>query len=262
MLGIPLRQSVSSRGALATSLVGRLFPPVSQPHSSQSPLNVNKKDLVLNGAVSVMAMCALVITGLVVRREFFPGPAAAAQASPSKVQNPERYAATGNRIGPATAPLTIVEFSDFQCPYCRMYAETLQRVRQLHGENVSIVFRHYPIASIHPHATDAALASECAAAQQKFEAYHDVLFQNQDSIGSKRWSEFAIEAGVPDTARFAGCMRDRTYAQRIEADLRSAAELGVDATPTSIINGMKISGVVEEAVLLSMIEEALARKRR
>lgn len=223
---------------------------------------MSKKDLVLNVAVTVMAVCALVITGLVVRREFFPGPAAAARASPSKVQNPQRYAASGNRIGPATAPVTIVEFSDFQCPYCRTHTRTLERVRQLHGENVSIVFRHYPIASIHPHATDAALASECAAAQQKFEAYHDLLFQKQDSIGITGWLDFAIEAGMPDTARFAACMRDRTYSQRIEEDLRAAAELGVDATPTSIIDGMKLSGVVEEVVLRSMIEEALARKRR
>lgn len=220
-----------------------------------------KKDLLLNVAVVVMGCCALLVTGILVRREFFSGPAASASSAPTRVKDWQRYATPGTRIGPADAPVTIIEFSDFQCPFCARHAETLRRLRKKHGDQVSIVFRHFPLTGIHPHATSAALAAECAGAQQRFEPYHDVLFQRQDSIGSTSWMAFAREAAVPDSVKFQRCMNDREHASRIEQDLAAGRSLGVDSTPTSVINGMKVTGAMDEATVTSMVEEALRRDR-
>lgn len=220
-----------------------------------------KKDLLLNVAVVVMACCALVVTGLVIRREFFGSPATAATTGPVEVKDWQRFLSPGTRIGPADAPVTIIEFSDFQCPFCARHAETLRRIRGKYGNQVAIVFRHFPLTGIHPHATDAALAAECAGAQQRFEPYHDVLFQRQDSIGSTAWNVFARDAAVPDTVKFQRCMRDREHAGRIEQDVAAGRSLGVTATPTTVINGTRIAGMMEEAAIVAMIEEALQEAR-
>lgn len=164
-------------------------------------------------------------------------------------------------MGAEEAAVTIIEFSDFQCPFCARHAETLRRIRQKYGAEVSVVFRHFPLTGIHPHAANAALAAECAGVQQRFEPYHDVLFQRQDSIGSTSWTAFAREAAVPDTALFQRCMTNRDHARRIDQDVEAGRSLGVTSTPTSVINGMKVSGAIDEAAIVSMVEEALRKAR-
>lgn len=202
-------------------------------------------------ATGLMVCCALVVTAAVARREFFPAPAAAAQpdTKPRPVDNWNELAAAGQRMGPAGAPVQIVEFSDFQCPFCATFAETLRKVRARHPDRVAVLYRHYPIQQIHPYARTAALAAECAGEQGRFEAYHDRLFAQQDSIGSKAWERFAAEAGVADGDAFTRCVRDERLLAKVDRDAELAEESGINVTPTLVIDGTLIPGALSEAEL-------------
>lgn len=212
-------------------------------------------------ATALLVLCALTITAAVVRREFFPPQGAAAQApdmKPRAVDNWDEIAAAGQWMGPRTAKVQIVEFSDFQCPFCAKFQTVLRSVRAKHPEDVAVVYRHFPLQAIHPHAGAAALASECAAVQGRFEAYHDLLFAQQDSIGTKPWARFAAEAAVPDAAAFDRCMADQRLLLNVDRDLRVAQATDIDVTPTLVINGTLVPGIVSEAQLEEHVAKALA----
>jgi protein-disulfide isomerase len=202
-------------------------------------------------ATGLMLCCALVITAAVVRREFFPAPAVAAQPDlkPRPVDNWDELAAAGQRMGPAGAPVQIVEFSDFQCPYCATFAGTLRKLRAKYPDRVAVLYRHYPIQEIHPYARTAALAAECAGQQGRFEAYHDRLFAQQDSIGSKAWERFAAEAGVGDVDTFTRCVRDERLLANVDRDAKLAEASGIRLTPSLVIDGTLIPGALSETEL-------------
>jgi protein-disulfide isomerase len=199
----------------------------------------------------LLVCCAVVVTAVVVRRELLPAPAAAAQAEvqPRPVRNRDQLAAAGRRMGPANAPVLIVEFSDFQCPFCASFAQTLRKVRAKHPDRVAVLYRHYPIDEIHPHARTAALAAECAGEQGRFEAYHDRLFAQQDSIGGKAWERFAAEAGVPDPDAFTRCVREERLMANVERDAKLAEATGITLTPSIVIGGTLVPGAISEAEL-------------
>jgi protein-disulfide isomerase len=209
-------------------------------------------------ATGLMLCCALVITAAVARREFFPAPAAAAQPDmkPRPVDNWDQLTGAGQRMGSAAAPVQIVEFSDFECPYCATFAETLRKVRAKYPDRVAVLYRHYPIQEIHPHARTAALAAECAGQQGRFEHYHDRLFAQQDSIGSKAWERFAREAGVGDVEAFTRCVQDERLLANVDRDTKLADAAGVRLTPTIVIDGTLIPGALSEAELEKWITGA------
>ncbi|HEX8453937.1 MAG TPA: DsbA family protein [Longimicrobium sp.] len=198
----------------------------------------------------------MTLTGLTIRREFFTERPAAAAAQTSTVREWKSYAESGQRLGPANATVTIVEFSDFQCPACRAAAETLRRVRQRYPQQVAVLYRHAPIPS-HEHAADAARASQCAARQGRFEAYHDVLFANQKSIGQLSWAAFADSASVADGDAFDSCMSSTAPKSEVENDRSAAQRLGVNATPTFLVNNQLVVGAPSEEELVAMIEKTL-----
>jgi protein-disulfide isomerase len=200
---------------------------------------VKNKDLAYNVAAVVLTLCGLILTSIVVRREFFP---ASPQGDPREIEGWEQLAAQGSILGAEGAPLRIVEFSDFQCPYCADVQKDLDRLRAEYPDKVAIVYRHLPLTSIHPHAFMAALAAECAGAQGKFESFHDLLFGQQDSIGRVPWDELAAAAGIPNVGEFQECLGKRRFKGRIGRDLAAADEAGVRATPTFIFNGRVVSG--------------------
>lgn len=204
----------------------------------------------------VLTLCAVVLTVLTVRREFFAEPPSAQSQQTSTVREWKSYADAGQRLGPANAAVTIVEFSDFQCPACRTAAETLRKVRQRYPQQVAVLYRHAPIPS-HEHAADAARASQCAAEQGRFEAYHDALFAHQKSIGQLSWAAFADTAGVADGNAFASCMSSTGTAAAVENDRSAAQRLGVRATPTLLVNNQLVVGAPNEEELVSMIEKTL-----
>jgi protein-disulfide isomerase len=209
---------------------------------------MSHKNAVSTLLTGVLVCCALLITAAVVKREFLssataaPGP----DLRPRKLENAAALAAIGQVMGRADAPVKIVEFSDFQCPFCARAQEVIEKVRRRHPDRVAVVFRHFPLDAIHPHARTAAMASECAAEQGRFHAYHDALFARQDSIGVRAWDAFATEAGVRDLPAFRECVVSRRHAAAVERDARVAAELGLQVTPSLIVDGELRPGLPTE----------------
>jgi len=215
---------------------------------------------IVNSTLAVLALCALTLTALVVKREFSP-PGTSARSRTKTVRDWASYLGNGEREGPADAAVTIIEFSDFQCPYCRHTAETLSNLRAQFKDRIAIVYRHFPLQRVHPYAWDAAVASECAREQGRFWAYHDALFQSQDSIGTVSWTRLGLRAGVPDTAALAHCIKsDQRVVVGINRDLDAGQRLGVWATPTLLINDYSISGDPNQDTLAMVIRRDIAAR--
>jgi len=209
---------------------------------------------VLTGLVTAMA---LVVGYSRIRQEFFP-PKAAEPPAP-KVIDDWRAFAIGQRIGPPDAKVTIVEFSDFQCPFCARAAAELVDVRRRHPSDVAIVYRHYPL-SFHEFAVPAARATECAALGGAFTAYHDLLFANQDSLGATPWSEFARRSSVASIPAFDRCMQDTTSgAGAIERDQKAGKKLGIRGTPAFLINDLLVAGYSKTGSLEARVAAALLK---
>lgn len=203
----------------------------------------------------VLVICAVAVTGLVVRRELGARPSAADTAA-EVVDDWRSYAATGNRIGSEDAPVTVVVFSDFQCPACARFAESLHEVQARHPGRVSAVYRHFPLPN-HAFAVPAARASECAAAQGRFREMHDELFRAQDSIGIRPFTRFAAIAGVPDEEAFEACLEDVSSAAAVRRDADAGSLLRLTATPTLLVNGRRVRGALSADRLEEMVVEAL-----
>lgn len=211
-----------------------------------------KKDLVLNTALGILTTCAVVTTGLVVRREFLlPRPQI---VQPRVVPAWRTFAAVGHRMGPTKAAVNIVVFSDFECPYCGALMKRLHSLRNEYPKAVAVVYRHFPMQG-HRYAIAAARASECAAAQGDFEPFHDALFANQDSIGRIPWEKFATIAGVQDLRTFRACVIAANAIPAIARDTAAGKLLGVTATPTLLINETELVG----AQPLDTLEAYVAR---
>jgi len=218
------------------------------------------RDYLSNALTGVLVACALVVTAAVLRRELFtPALPSGPDLQPRPVTNWARVSAGGRWQGRPDAPVRIVEFSDFQCPFCARTHPAVDAVQRRHPERVAVLFRHFPIQSIHPYARPAAIAAECAAEQGRFAEFASRLFAQQDSIGSKPWARFAAGAGVADAAAFDRCVRDSTTVARVDADTRLGVETDLEVTPTLVINGTMYPGSISEAALDSLVLRAAPR---
>jgi protein-disulfide isomerase len=204
---------------------------------------------------AAVVLCAIVLTGLVVRRELFP--ASPEHPADRVVDDWREYAAEGRRSGRADAPVTIVVFSDFQCPACRQLADQLDSVRARHPRDVAVVYRHFPLTPVHPYAQAAALASECAGGQGRFEAFHDALFREQALVGIGGWRHFATAARVPDLDAFDRCVADPAPNPAIARDFQAGRKLGVTGTPTLLINERRVQGTPPLDELEAYVRRAL-----
>ena len=167
-------------------------------------------------------------------------------------------AATGPARGPANAPVTIVEFSDFECPFCKSFNPTLEQVRKEFGDKVRIVFRQYPLSAIHPNAQKAAEASLCADDQGKFWEMHDALFADRSKLAVAELKKTA--AGLKlDAAKFDLCLDSGRYAGRVKQDFREGTQAGVNGTPAIFVNGRPMSGAVPFEDVAKIIREEMAR---
>jgi protein-disulfide isomerase len=173
---------------------------------------------------------------------------------PPRVQ----VAATGPSKGPDNAPITIVEFSDFECPFCSRINPTLAQVRETYGEKVRIVFRQFPLG-MHPNAQKAAEASLCAHDQSKFWEMHDLMFEDQRALGVDQLKAKASQLGLEAEA-FNGCLDSGKYADQVQADMQAGTEAGVSGTPALFINGISISGAVPYEQVAPVIDAELERK--
>ncbi len=162
--------------------------------------------------------------------------------------------------GDVNAPVTIVEYSDFECPFCSRFHPTMMQVLDAYEGQVRWVYRHFPL-SFHPEAEPSAIASECAAEQGKFWEYADALFANQTMLGSTLYTSLAADLGL-NASSFADCMSTRKYASDVQADQASGVAEGVTGTPGTIIIGADgstqlVPGAVPYAQIAAMIDAAL-----
>lgn len=160
--------------------------------------------------------------------------------------------------GPAGAPITIIEFSDFQCPFCGRVNPALTKARETYGDKIRIVFRQFPL-NIHPQAPKAAEAALCANEQGKFWEMHDALFADQQKLAVPDLKAKAAALGV-DAARFDACLDGNSMAAQVAKDLEDGQKAGVSGTPALFINGRFINGAVPYEELAKVIDDELARK--
>ncbi|SHN76451.1 Na+/H+ antiporter NhaA [Geodermatophilus obscurus] len=154
--------------------------------------------------------------------------------------------------GPADAPLTLVEYGDFECPFCGRATGTVEELRERFGDRLRYVFRHVPLVDVHPHARLAAEAAEAAAAQGRFWEMHDRLFAGQDRLMPADLLEHAAAAGL-DVSRFARDLGSSRFARRVEEDVESAEVSGVTGTPTFFVNGRRHTGPFDTGSLAAAL---------
>lgn len=145
--------------------------------------------------------------------------------------------ATDHIRGPAFAPVTVIEYGDFECPSCVQAQSALAIMAAHFGTQVRFVFRHFPLREIHPHAELAAEASEAAAAQGQFWPMHDLLFAHSSHLKDKHLLDYAGQVGL-DIARFQNEMNDHVYLQRVQEHVQGGQQLGVRSTPAFYVNGV------------------------
>ena len=162
--------------------------------------------------------------------------------------------------GPANAPIELIEWSDFQCPFCFRAHPTVKQVLSTYGDKVRLVYRHYPLPN-HPNAKPAAEAAACANEQGKFWAFHDRLFEDQSKLGDSDLKASAAALGL-DAGKFNACVDTHKYKARVEADMQAGNEAGVSGTPAFFINGRMLSGAQPFDEFKKVIDEELASKRQ
>ncbi len=163
------------------------------------------------------------------------------------------------RIGTAAAPVQVLEFADFECPFCASFHKDLKVVQKRYPTQVAVAFVHFPLR-MHRFAEPAARAAECAGDQGRLEAMHDLLFEQQDKFGLKPWGEFATDAGVPDSAAFEACIKRTDPIPRVTEGKALGNQLDVQGTPTVMINGWKLGRPPTLDELDHMVKAILAGK--
>lgn len=155
------------------------------------------------------------------------------------------------------AKVVLVEYSDYECPFCSRHHPTMVDIAEKYGDDVAWVYRHFPL-SFHPEAKPAALAAECADEQGKFWEYTDALFENQDKLGDDFYVEVANTLGLNES-EFTDCLESEEYASVITADQASGRAAGVSGTPATFVNGQLVSGAVSAETLEQLIDAELAK---
>lgn len=163
-------------------------------------------------------------------------------------------------LGPAEAEVTVVEFSDFQCPFCARVGPTIKKIEQEYGDRVRIVFKHLPL-SIHPKAPDAHAASEAAHRQGKFWEMHDKIFADQKQMSPEKYLEYATELEL-DLDQFQRDVASAEVKDRVNADKKEAAKLGSSGTPGFFINGLNLRGAKPFEAFKEVIDKELAKKTK
>jgi protein-disulfide isomerase len=165
-------------------------------------------------------------------------------------------------LGPPDALLTLVEYGDYECRYCGMAYPIVESVRRRMGDGMRFVFRHFPLAQIHPHAQHAAEMAEAAGEREKFWQVHGMLFQNQHALDDRDLILYAAQIGIPPEWAVTA-LRTHAFAPRVREHFLSGVRSGVNGTPTFFINGMRHDGEWDEASLFAAVQNAaLAGSRR
>jgi protein-disulfide isomerase len=160
-------------------------------------------------------------------------------------------------LGPAEAPITIVEYGDYECPGCLNAVPIIKEVRRVLGNQLRFVFRHFPQNSVHPHASVAAEAAEAAADQGKFWEMHKALFKHQQELSDVDLSHLALTLGM-EIYKFDNSRSNELHRRKIVTDHESGIRSGVNKTPTFFLNGVRYDGPVEARAIVALAESVAA----
>jgi protein-disulfide isomerase len=189
------------------------------------------------------------------------GLALAAWVAGASAQEPPRFTVDSAMTrGPATAPVTIVEWTDYECPYCRRAQEVIARLQGEFPDTVRLVLKDFPLRS-HPNAVPAASAARCAGAQGRYWEYHDLLFVAQPAFARADLIGYARRLGL-DVGSFTECLDGGRHLDAVTADQREGREAGVRVTPTFFINGRKLEGALPLEDFRAAVREALRESGR
>jgi protein-disulfide isomerase len=161
-----------------------------------------------------------------------------------------------NTSGPADAPLVLIEYGDYECPYCGRAYPMVKNIQNHFGERLRFVFRNFPWIKIHPNAFDAAVAAEAAALQNKFWEMHDMIFENQQTLKDSDIVRMAETVGL-DLERFNADRQLPQLAEKVRDDFEIGIRLGVNRTPTFFLNGQRFDGHLHEDQLQAFVEQEL-----
>lgn len=246
----------------------KVIEPVIEPVQVEQPLvpedTVTFKRSHFYAALVVLAFAAGILTGYAAWGMNSAGgaPQTASEPGSAAIEEPQyvRYDVPiegAYALGPAAAPITIVEFSDFQCPFCRRWHEQVyEPLLAAYPGKIRMIYRHLPLTSIHPDAFSAAEAAMCAGEQDAFWPYHEKLFSSE-ALGSEIYTRYAQELSLNMTA-FEGCMADHKYQQAIQSDTDFAVDLGITSTPTFFVNGLAVVGAQPLEYFQQLIDKELA----
>jgi protein-disulfide isomerase len=187
-----------------------------------------------------------------------PPQAAVPTGEPQKVKRYDVPVDGHAFLGPSDAPITLVEFSDYECPYCRIWhAEVWPQLQADFKDKIRLVYRDLPLASLHTNAAPAAEAAECAGEQNQYFAFHDKLFSGEMDLGQPAFEKYAGDLSL-DLPKFKECVSSRRYQSNVQADVDLANQIGISSTPTFFVNGLAVVGAQPYEVFKQIIEKELA----
>lgn len=232
-----------------------------EQNSKEAKLSQN--NLLIPGSIiaagAIIALAVIYSGNPVPRQDINLGSAPNSPANPEFISD---LADDDPVLGSPDAPVTVVEFSDFQCPFCEKFFQTVEpRLKEeyIKTGKVRFVYRDFPISSIHEYAQKAAEAAECADEQDKFWIYHDRVFTEQANLNFESLKRWAADIGL-DTAKFNQCLDSGKYASEVGSDLADGQKAGVAGTPGTFINNQFISGAVPYEQFKAAIDSELAKK--
>jgi protein-disulfide isomerase len=183
----------------------------------------------------------------------------AVAADPNTVRRVDVSTDDDPSIGPPNAPITIIEFSDYQCPYCEVwYKQVYQQLLASYPNQIRFVYRDLPLP-MHPEAVPAAEAADCAGEQNAYWKYHDALFNQKYGLSRTAYDQYATDLGL-DLKAFAACVDSHRYQGEIQADASDAARVGISGTPSFVVNGRILIGALPFSEFKTVIDEELAAK--
>lgn len=161
--------------------------------------------------------------------------------------------------GPETAPVTLLEYGDFECPFCGAAYPIVKQIQRQLGDQFRFVFRHFPLTTVHPHAEHAAEAAEAAGAQGKFWEMHGLLFEHQRALDDAHLYQYARNLNL-DLPQFERDLPTHTYAGQVREDFMGGIRSGVNGTPTFFINGQRHNGPYDRETLLAALQRAASQR--
>ncbi len=165
-------------------------------------------------------------------------------------------------LGPKDAKVVVVEFADFQCPYCQEAFPIIRELTVKYADKVRFIYRDFPVGSVHPDAQNAAIAASCVAKQDqvKFWLYHDKLYLNQEDLGQDALLRYALQVGA-DEQKFLACINDSSVAQEVQNDYQDGIIAGVTGTPTFFIDGRRVPGVIPLDIFTKALDSELSKQQ-